>query len=102
MRTQRARRHYVQKGADIELKHLPHSNSKITNAPETITIKNATIPPDYRNELNVGAWRWATAGPEDIGLEHGDCTIHELVIYKGTLSDADMQRVYTALVARWK
>ena len=94
------RRQYAPKGADVELKHLPHSDARAT-VPDTVVIPGASIPAAYRNELQLGGWRGA-ASDTDSGGEHGNCTVHEVVVYNGPLSDADMVGVYASLVRRWQ
>lgn len=105
---------YRQAGADVELKHLPHSDKTQNSAPETIMIKNTTINAKYGSEwllsrhhrginhrcLLPSGWRNGPS-PTDVGAEHGNCTLHEIVVSNAPLTDAEFVGTYKALATRW-
>jgi hypothetical protein len=92
-----SRHQYVQKGANIELKQLLRNNGGLY----TVTIPAVTLSPTYTAELQLGGWR-SVGTPLDIGGEHGNLTVHEVVVYDGALPDSDLLKVHSSLVDGWK
>lgn len=86
-------------GTDVVVKHLPHSDPNNHIGVETVTLANTSVDVSYANEIALGGWR--INGTDANTGEHGNCTIHELLISNGPLPDAMMLAVYDALRHRW-
>ena len=56
---------------------------------------------DVTHELSIGGFRAPNPAETECGLEHGGCTIHELVIYHSRLHDASIADVHARLRAKW-
>jgi hypothetical protein len=65
--------------------------------PPSTALTTPTLGP----ELTLGGYR-DTLDAADNGREHGNCVIHELVIYDGALADTELRAVYTALRSKWQ
>lgn len=88
---------YSTSGPDLLLKHLPHREAGDLGieAVRLPALRSTTID----SELTLGGRR---DHPEAPAVDHGHCTVHELVIVTdGPLSDADMVALYSAMCTRW-
>lgn len=93
---------YVQQGADVVLKHVAAGGAVEAT---TALMPGTTLPTDYTNELTLGGWRTGavnTFNGGDGGGEHGECTLHEVLITRGPLTDAELAAVHGALRSRWR
>lgn len=95
--------HYGYTGDQAVLKRLPADSGNALPLPGIDTVD---IPPftNAASEFTVGGIR--TPGmpmsETDNGQDNGHCTVHEIVLYDGTLSDADAKAVYKSLRAKWR
>ena len=90
---------YVQNGADLQVTHIPAAAAGSVSL-ETTKGKTASPPPSARR-LQVGAWRAYGAALGDPVAEQGDVALHEIVVFRGAMADADLQAVYQSLVRKW-
>ena len=64
----------------------------------------AVAVPDPTLELTLGGYRSTTSSATaraDNGGEHGNCIIHELLVFNGKLTESEMLTVTNSLRTRW-
>jgi hypothetical protein len=86
-------------GSDADLKHVPGMN-RWDAVQSSIAPGQAVTAPNTTLELTLGGYRF-TQSPSDNGTEHGNCIIHEVVVFSGPLSDAELLSVTASLRTRW-
>lgn len=62
---------------------------------------NATVTNTGRAELTLGGWRVNMGQVQDGGVEHGHCTVHEVVVFDEPLPDEQMSAVWGVLQRKW-
>ena len=86
-------------GSDAYLKHVPGTN-RWDGIETSITLGQAATAPNTTLELTLGGHR-STQLASDNGTEHGNCIIHEVIVFSGPLSDAELLSVTASLRTRW-
>ena len=86
-------------GSDADSKHVPGYN--MWDGIETsITSGQAATAPNTTLELTLGGHRSSPVAADN-GMEHGNCVIHEVVVFSGPLTDAELFSVTASLRMRW-
>ena len=68
-----------------------------------VTVAPGQLPPGALwGELQIGGWRPHLSAETVPGQEHGNCLLHEIVVYPEPLSDGDMLAVYESLARKWE
>ena len=86
-------------GSDAYLKHVPGTNRWDAVEP-SIALGQAATAPNTTLELTLGGHR-STQLASDNGTEHGNCIIHEVIVFSGALPDSELLAITSSLRTRW-